>query len=57
MSVLKTLKLGKSAPTAAPADAEGRARAKVIQHLEQQKLLLAAAQVEGKRKQPRSRAR
>jgi hypothetical protein len=42
MSVLKTLKLGKAAPIAAPADAKGRARAKVIAHLEQQKQLLAA---------------
>ena len=47
MSVLKTLKLGKAAPTSAPADAKGRARAKVIQHLEQQRALLAA-QLEGK---------
>jgi hypothetical protein len=42
MSVLKTLKLGKAAPTVAPADAKGRARAKVVAHLEQQKQLLAA---------------
>jgi hypothetical protein len=47
MSVLKTLKLGKAAPTAAPADAKGRARAKVVAHLEQQKQLLAA-HLEGK---------
>ena len=47
MSVLKTLKLGKAAPTAVPADAKSRARAKVIAHLEQQKALLAA-QLEGK---------
>ena len=47
MSVLKTLKLGKAAPTPAPADANGRARSKVIEHLEQQKALLAA-QLEGK---------
>jgi hypothetical protein len=42
MSVLKTLKLGKAAPTIAPSDAKGRARAKVVAHLEQQKQLLAA---------------
>ncbi|WP_043343121.1 hypothetical protein [Belnapia moabensis] len=42
MSVLKTLKLGKAAPIVAPADAKGRARAKVVAHLEQQKQLLAA---------------
>ena len=42
MSVLKTLKLGKAAPTTMPADAKGRARAKVIHHLEQQKQLLTA---------------
>jgi hypothetical protein len=42
MSVLKTLKLGKAAPVSAPADAKGRARAKVVAHLEQQKQLLAA---------------
>jgi hypothetical protein len=42
MSVLKTLKLGKAAPNSAPADAKGRARAKVIAHLEQQRALLAA---------------
>jgi hypothetical protein len=42
MSMLKTLKLGKAAPTTAPADAKGRARAKVVAHLEQQKALLAA---------------
>jgi hypothetical protein len=47
MSVLKTLKLGKAAPAAAPADAKERARAKVLQHLEQQKQLLAA-RLEGK---------
>ncbi len=47
MSVLKTLKLGNAAPTTAPADAKGRARAKVVAHLEQQKALLAA-QLEGK---------
>ena len=47
MSVLKTFKLGKVAPTAAPADAKSRARAKVIAHLEQQKRLLGA-QLEGK---------
>ena len=47
MSVLKTLKLGKAAPTPVPADAKGRARAKVVAHLEQQKALLAA-QLEGK---------
>ena len=47
MSVLKTLKLGKAAPTSAPTDAKGRARAKVIAHLEQQKQLLAA-HLEGK---------
>ncbi|MCB4825355.1 hypothetical protein [Roseicella aerolata] len=47
MSVLKTLKLGKAAPTTVAADAKGRARAKVIAHLEQQKALLAA-HVEGK---------
>jgi hypothetical protein len=45
--VLKTLELGKAAPTAAPADAKGRARAKVAGHLEQQKALLAA-HMEGK---------
>ncbi|MCB4821238.1 hypothetical protein [Roseicella aerolata] len=42
MSVLKTLKLGKAAPTAAPADAKSRAKAKVIAHLEWQRELLAA---------------
>ena len=47
MSVLKTLKLGKAAPTAVPTDAKERARAKVIQHLEQQRQLLAA-HLEGK---------
>jgi hypothetical protein len=47
MSVLKTLKLGKAAPTTTPTDAKGRARAKVVAHLEQQKALLAA-QLEGK---------
>jgi hypothetical protein len=47
LSVLKTLKLGKAAPVTAPADAKGRARAKVINHLEQQKRLLAA-HLEGK---------
>jgi hypothetical protein len=47
MSMLKTLKLGKAAPTTAPADAKGRARAKVVAHLEQQKALLAA-HMEGK---------
>jgi hypothetical protein len=47
MSVLKTLKLGKVAPHTVPADAKGRARAKVIAHLEQQKAALAA-HVEGK---------
>ncbi len=47
MSVLKTLKLGKAAPTPAPGDAKGRARAKVVAHLEQQKALLAA-RIEGK---------
>ena len=47
MSVLKTLKLGKAAPTTTPTDAKGRARAKVIAHLEQQKALLAA-HMEGK---------
>ena len=47
MSVLKTLKLGKAAPTPMPTDAKGRARAKVVAHLEQQKALLAA-QLEGK---------
>jgi hypothetical protein len=47
MSVLKTLKLGNAAPTTAPADAKGRARAKVVAHLEQQKALLTA-QLEGK---------
>ena len=36
MSVLKTLKLGKAAPTTTPTDAKGRARAKVVAHLEQQ---------------------
>jgi len=46
MSVLKTLKLGKAAPTPTPADAKGRARAKVLAHLEQQRDLLAA-QLEG----------
>ena len=40
MSVLKTLKLGKAAPTTTPTDAKGRARAKVVAHLEQQKALL-----------------
>ncbi len=50
MSVLKTLKLGKAAPTAMPADAKGRARAEVIQHLEQQKQLLAAHMEEGARR-------
>jgi hypothetical protein len=44
---LKGLKLGKAAPTATPADAKGRARAKVVAHLEQQKQLLAA-HLEGK---------
>src|SRR4051794_33109325 len=48
MSVLKSLKLGKVAPTATPADAKGRARAKVVAHLEQQKQLLAA-HLEGRR--------
>lgn len=47
MSVLKSLKLGKAAPTAGPADAKGRARAKVLAHLEQQKALLAA-HIEGR---------
>ncbi len=47
MSVLKMLKLGKAAPMAGAADAKGRARAKVIGHLERQKQLLAA-HVEGK---------
>jgi hypothetical protein len=47
MSVLKTLKLGKATLTAAPADAKGRARAKVVAHLEQQKGLLVAS-IEGK---------
>ncbi|WP_043363973.1 hypothetical protein [Belnapia sp. F-4-1] len=42
MSVLKTLKLGKATPTAPPNDAKGRARAKVLAHLEQQKALLLA---------------
>ncbi len=42
MSVLKTLKLGKAVPTAAPTDTKERARAKVVAHLEQQKSLLAA---------------
>ncbi|TDH63298.1 hypothetical protein E2C06_07980 [Dankookia rubra] len=39
---LKGLKLGKAAPVSAPADAKGRARAKVVAHLEQQKQLLTA---------------
>jgi hypothetical protein len=47
MSVLKTLKLGKAAPVSAPADAKGRARAKVVAHLEQQRGLLVAS-IEGK---------
>jgi hypothetical protein len=47
MSVLKMLKLGKAAPITTPADAKGRARAKVVAHLEQQKQLLSA-QLEGK---------
>ena len=42
MSVLKSLKLSHAAPAAMPTNAKERARTKVIAHLEQQKLLLAA---------------